>query len=257
MAWLVRTIEAEIIPRLMLAHRSSSAIDGMQLGDHLAPGSDDVEELSRIVLDQEAPVAGRFIEAFRAEGVPLDVIYLELIAPTARLLGAMWEADRCDFTQVTVGLWRLQQVMYDLSPAFQTDAEYATKNRRVMLVPAPGSQHTLGLFMVAEFFRRAGWNVWGEPSATASDLVEAVRTEWFDLIGISVGAEFQIVGLASVILSLRRASRNPAIKVMVGGPLVTLNPDVPALVGADAMALDAPQALVKAEGLLAPAVRRC
>lgn len=257
MAWLVRTIEAEIIPRLMLAHRNGAAAIDPDLSASIAPGADDVIELARIVLDQEATVALRFIGAFVAEGVALDTLYLNLLAPAARHLGDMWEADLCDFTQVTVGLWRLQQVMYDLSPSFQNDAEYAVKSRRAMLVPAPGSQHTLGLFMVAEFFRRAGWDVWGEPSASASDLLEAVRGEWFDVIGISIGAEFQIEGLSSVILGLKRASRNPAVRVLVGGPVASQNPDLHTRLGADATAFDANQALTLAESLLGPALRRC
>jgi methanogenic corrinoid protein MtbC1 len=243
MAWLVRTIEAEIIPRLMLAHRSGTALIDPAALASIAPTTDDVIELARIVLEQEAAVAGRFIDAFRSEGVPLDVIYLE--------------PDLCDFTQVTVGLWRLQQVMYDLSPAFQNDAECGGKSRRAMLVPAPGSQHTLGLFMVAEFFRRAGWDVWGEPSASAPDLLAAVRGEWFDVIGISVGAEFQIEGLSLVILGLRQASRNPGVRVMLGGPLATRNPDLHTRIGADATAFDANQALAVAESLLGSAPRRC
>jgi MerR family transcriptional regulator, light-induced transcriptional regulator len=257
MAWLVRTIEAEIIPRLMLAHRSGVAPIDPAAMPCVAPSAEDAIELARIVLDQEASVAGRYIEAFRAEGVPLDTVYLDLLAPAARHLGEMWEADLCDFTQVTVGLWRLQQVMYDLSPDFQNDAEYGVNSRRAMLVPAPGSQHTLGLFMVAEFFRRAGWDVWGEPSATTPDLLEAVRSEWFDVIGISVGAEFQIEGLSSVILSLRRASRNPGVRVMLGGPVASQHPELHLRLGADATAFDAQQALLVAESLLGTAVRRC
>lgn len=257
MAWLVRTIEAEIIPRLMLAHRTGPLLAKPADATPIAVGPDDVIELARIVLDHETSVAGRFVDALREQGVLLDAIYLDLLAPTARRLGEMWDADQCDFTQVTVGLWRLQQVMYDLSPDFQSDAEYGAQSRRAMLVPVPGSQHTLGLFMVAEFFRRAGWEVSGEPSATNADLVEAVRADWYDLVGISVGAEFQIEGLSSVILAMRQASRNPALGIMVGGPVVTLHPDFYTRVGADATAADAPQALAEAESLLASRAHRC
>ena len=254
LAWLVRTIEAEIIPRLMLAHQTHPA-DQPSERRRCAPAPADVTELALIILDHEASVAERFVEALRAQGASLDSIYLDLLAPAARRLGEMWEADQCDFTQVTVGLWRLQQVMYDLSPDFQSDAEYAPQTRRVMLVPAPGSQHTLGLFMVAEFFRRAGWDVWGEPAATVDELIEAVRGDWFDLIGFSVGAAFQLDGLGSVILALRHASRNPDIRVLIGGPVVTQSPEVQLRVGADAMAIDAPQALEQAERLMAPRPR--
>jgi MerR family transcriptional regulator, light-induced transcriptional regulator len=84
-----------------------------------------------------------------------------------------------------------------------------------------------------------------------------VRSEWFDVIGFSVGAEFQIEGLSSVILALKRASRNPGVRVMLGGPVASQNPDLHTRLGADATAFDANQALAVAESLLGTAVRRC
>ena len=257
MAWLVRTIEADIIPRLMLAHQTRPAALAAVEAQRWSPGSDDVAELARIILDHESSVAQRFVEALRDQGVPLEALYLDLLAPAARRLGEMWEADLCDFTQVTVGLWRLQQVMYELSPEFQSDADYGVDSPHIMLVPVPGSQHTLGLFMVAEFFRRAGWDVWGEPAASVTDLLEAVRSDWFDLIGISIGAAFQMEGLGSVILALRHASRNPDVRVMLGGPVALQHPDMHLRLGADVTAADAPQALALADGLMARRSRRC
>ena len=53
-----------------------------------------------------------------------------------------------------------------------------------MLVPLPGSQHTLGLFMVSEFFARAGWRVWGELAATEADILRMAKTQWFDVDGL-------------------------------------------------------------------------
>ena len=54
-------------------------------------------------------------------GASVETLYLDLLAPTARHLGDLWDADVCDFTEVTVGLGRLQQVLHELSPAFQSE----------------------------------------------------------------------------------------------------------------------------------------
>ena len=62
--------------------------------------------------------------------------------------------------------------------------------RRVLLLPGPGEQHTFGLSMVAEFFRRSGWEVVGGTGPESLDPVRAVRDEWFDVVGISVGVVF-------------------------------------------------------------------
>jgi len=257
MHWLLRTIEAEIIPRLMLAHRSA-AFDLQSIGIAPLPiGHDEVVAFAGLALAHPAETAIAHVETLRAEGMALETIYLNLLAPAARHLGEMWQADLCDFTEVTLGLWRLQQVMHELSPAFQNDATYSAQRRRILLATAPGSQHTLGLLMVAEFFRRAGWDVWGEPASSIADLAATVRVEWFDVLGLSVGAEAQVEDLASVILTLRKASRNKSISVMAGGPIFASHPEWVAAIGADATAADAPQAIVQAENLLAQRDRHC
>ena len=257
MTWLLRTIEAEIIPRLMLAHQTAPF--PIPLDDAQPPtlGHDDVVAFAALVLAQQASAAITQIESLRAQGVALEVLYLDLLAPAARHLGELWEADLCDFTQVTLGLWRLQQVMHELSPAFQNEATYTVQRRRVLLAPAPGSQHTLGLFMVAEFFRRAGWEVSAEPASSAADLVAAVGADWFDVIGLSMGSELHVESVAAAIVALRSASRNPAVGVMVGGAVFVAEPGLVAVVGADATAADAPQAVAQAESLVAERGKRC
>ena len=55
---------------------------------------------------------------------------------------------------------------------------------------------------------------------------------------------------------MRRASCNPAIGVMVGGPAFTRSPHLAALVGADATAADGQQAVVQARTLLDFCARR-
>jgi MerR family transcriptional regulator, light-induced transcriptional regulator len=120
-----------------------------------------------------------------------------------------------------------------------------------MLVPVPGSQHTLGLLMVAEFFRRAGWVVWGDPAATIGDLTHAVRAQWFDMAGFSMGTETQCDVLKKTIASVRKASLNPSMTIMVGGPVFIEKPELVERVGADATAADAAQAVEHAASLLA------
>ena len=58
------------------------------------------------------------------------------------------------------------------------------------------------------------------------------------------------------IRALRRASRNRAIGVLVGGPLFIDHPELVARVGADATAIDGGQAPIQAQNLLALLARR-
>ena len=243
-------IETEIIPRLVLARRATGeSRDGGPAGASL--GSDQVNEFARLVLTHDAAVALSMVDGLRARGVPVERLYLELLAPAARRLGELWTEDLCDFTEVTVGLGRLQQVMHELSPAFRNECAQRDHGRCILLAPAPGEQHTFGLWMVAEFFRRAGWNVWSLPFGTAQEMAALVRREWFAVVGLSAACASRIDGLAAAIRMIRRSSRNRAVGIMVGGPLVLSQPDLVPLVGADATAVDARQAIFQAQDLLA------
>ena len=251
LALISRAIDDEIIPRLMLAHPTA--------GDCLpvaSPNStpqvsqEEVKAFAQLVLEPDENVAHACIEAMRTSGISVETIYTDLLAPVARYLGELWEDDLCDFTQVTVGLGRLQKVLRELSPAFG-QSKVETSGNRVLLLPGPGEQHTFGLVMVAEFFRRAGWDVGGGPWEAGADPVLMVKREWFDVVGFSLGNVEQLDDLAACIKSVRAAALNQSICVMVGGPLFLVNPEYVAYVNADAASTDGAQAPSLAASLVA------
>ncbi len=86
--------------------------------------------------------------------------------------------------------------------------------------------------------------------------MQLVRSEWFAVVGLSVASETRIDALANGIRALRRASRNRAIGVLVGGPLFLAHPELVGHVGADATALDGGQAPDQAQNVLALLARR-
>jgi len=251
---ITHALEAEVIPRLVLSHRAAINPTSVTL---IAANPADVLSLVDIVMRDQSTNAVDFVRSLLARGTTLDEIYLDLLAPTARHLGHLWDEDLCNFTDVTLGLWRLHQVLKELGPTFEQDTPvHAATVRhdqahRALLLPLPGSQHTFGLLMVADFFRRAGWAVWSEPAATRPDLLRMVRRNWYGLIGFSMACETELDELAGCIRGVRRASRNPNIGVMVGGPIFLEHPEFVALVGADATARDGRQAVLQAQGLLA------
>jgi MerR family transcriptional regulator, light-induced transcriptional regulator len=255
MSQLARTIELEIIPRLMLAHRTAIEPLPRPLGRRQDITAEDVRHFARMVLSHEEDSAFAAIQTWRAREVSVEMIYLDLLAPTARYLGELWEDDLCNFTDVTVGLGRLQRVLRELSPALGRSVEHPSQGRRVLLLPSPGEQHTFGLVMVAEFFRRAGWDVTGGAWAAGADAAALVNAEWFDVIGFSLGAEVHLSQLAAIIAGVRHATCNQNIVILVGGPLFGLHPEFVDQVGADGMTIDGREAPSLAEGLIAGHVR--
>jgi methanogenic corrinoid protein MtbC1 len=252
--WLQRTIETEVIPRLMLAQRLAATppgVSGAHPGSTLGstPGLADIETFTSLLLQDDESTCDDFIAALRNRPVAMESIFLDLFSPSARRLGELWNEDLCDFTQVTLGLWRIQKMVYELSSSIPAHLGESTRTTplRAMLVAAPGSQHTLGLTMVCEFFRRAGWDVYSEPCANAEELTTLARHGWFDVIGLSASVDDQLEALETFISELRSASRNPSVGVMVGGPVFLNNASLVGEVGADFTASDARQAVELAE----------
>ena len=256
MTQLVRTIEQEIIPRLMLAHRTvperllRPSVPGQPITVH------EVEQFAKLALAHDEDLAFVTIQALRARGVSVERIYLELLAPTARYLGELWEEDLCSFTDVTVGLGRLQRVLRELSPALGRAVEHPAQGRRVLLLPSPSEQHTFGLVMVAEFFRRAGWDVTGGAWAADADAATLAGAEWFDVVGFSLGAEVHLQALADSIGKVRHAACNRDIAILVGGPMFGAHPEYVQRVGADGMTIDGREAPSLAESLIAGTTRQ-
>jgi methanogenic corrinoid protein MtbC1 len=247
MARLVRTIEGEIVPRLVLARRVSSNPEAVNMRQVRPPDACDVTELVRLLLAHDTGVGSAYVETVRQRGASLEMICLDLLAPAARELGLLWEEDECDFMQVTVGLCRLHQVLRDLSPAFGIEDFGHEADRRILLSPYPGDQHTFGITVVAQFLRRAGWDVWHEFPRNNAELLELTRQNWFAAIGLSVGSEARLDDVAATISAVRQASRNRAIGVLVGGPILVDKPELAASIGADATAADGRQAVQQAE----------
>jgi methanogenic corrinoid protein MtbC1 len=245
---LVKTIEGNILPHIVEHHLKADRLENGQLNVPAHPSVSDahINALMILLLQDDAGPSANYVKELFAEGIELEELYLNLLTPVARKLGEMWESDDVNFTQVTVALWRIKQLMYDLSPMFQEYAEYKQQGKSVMLVPLPGSQHTLGLFMVSEFFARAGWRVWGELAATEADILRMAKTQWFDVVGLAASVREQFPDLKRMIEEVRSVSLNPHVGIMIGSPVFNQNPDLIEDLGADMVGIDAVDALEKA-----------
>lgn len=245
-AQLTQFIRKQIIPRLAVAHGMQRTVEPSATVSYRAPQAA-LKELADLAMHEDASSIVSYVEGLVDRGVPIEDAYLEWLAPAARQMGCDWETDEVDFSLVTIGMWKIQQAMHALSPTFLKHTTVLKAARRVLLASVPGEQHTMGLFMVSEFFRRSGWDVWSELPSDYEDVIAKVRGERFDLVGLSVGCEHKLEPMAQAITSLRRASRNSDVLIMLGGPILSGHPEIAVAAGADFSATDARQAVARAE----------
>ena len=246
---LERTVATHLVPQMLLSHRMpGTPPEVVRAVTERLPDAD-VAEFVRLVRSAGEGEVDGFIQALLDWRSPEEV-YLDLLAPAARRLGEMWTADACDFFEVTVAVGRLQRVLRGLSHLFTLRAAAAEPVGRALLCCATGEQHTLGLFMVAEFFVKEGWTVEvGAPLETA-EVASRLRDEWFDLVGFSVGCDGHLARLRREVRGIRRASRNRRLLVLVGGRVFSDQPELVGRVGADAWARDAQEAASVARQML-------
>jgi methanogenic corrinoid protein MtbC1 len=241
---LSQIIESEVLPRLTLAHQEDQR-EQASTGQSIAP--------ERVIAFAQSLVKGdqgdEQVGALLKEGLPLGTLLLDLLAPAARHLGRLWEEDGADFVDVTAALGRLHSLAHSLCARLEI-ANVSVTGRRVLLLPCPGETHLFSLALVASFFRDAGWGVVLAGGGNA-DAATLVRAEAFDLIGISLSCDVRLRVMADLVTQLRTASRNPGVRVMVGGPLFLRDPAYAVTVGADATAIDGRSAVQVAEALFA------
>ncbi len=246
---LARIVSTNIVPRLLRLHTKvvADAPPVRDLIEALAPKSADISGLADIVLGSDLEAAAFYVTTLRDKGLSLESLFVELLEPTARFLGEMWDRDECDFIDVTLGVGRLQQLLVVFNDSHAVPG--LDSHRQVLMAMTPGNQHSFGVKMVEKFLLAAAWQVDTDLSGKGEDIVARVKNKWFAVAGLTAGSDGQIDSLTSTIAAIREHSRNRAIGIMVGGPMFTANPELADTVGADATARDAPTAVLVAQKL--------
>ena len=240
---LERVVSDHIVPRLLLTDRVALPPETpVVVHPNLA---DRVSEFAELVINRDPAASIAYFADLRADGLSVETLFQDLLAPAARRLGELWDEDINDFMDVTRGVMTLQLVVHEFSSELQREVRSVILNRRALLMPVPGEHHTFGVSLVGEHFRSEGWRVWGGPPRSIDEIVELVGGQWFDMIGLSASRISDPADIESQIRAIRRASHNSEVRVLVGGQVFVRDPALASAVGADATAIDGHQAVLQ------------
>lgn len=235
-----------VIPRMLIAQAEpiDEAVPGQPLIDRT-----DVEQLAPVALHEAAHILLDRVEAIMYRGASAEEVFVDLLAPIARWLGREWEEDRLNFVEVSMGLWRLQEVLRQIA-ASAPRADQGDGRKSALFAPMPGEQHSFGTAMLQECFTIAGWDAEMAIDASAQSLVQTVAERSFDLFGLTLSCDCPSNRLAGLIRTIRSVSRNPDLCIMIGGRATIEQPSLVALSGANATATSAPAAVKTATRLV-------
>ena len=229
---LAKVIEREIIPRLFLAHLGpANGRKTMEATEVIALADSDA--FAEMVLTQGFSEIMDRVQSLIDRGVSLQRIYLDVLSPVARRLGELWEQDRCTFTDVTLGLARLQQVLREVGRRSGETLKRPIPKARIYLVPAPNEQHTAIDHVHA-----------------TQTILQTVAKQRLDVIGFTVGCEEFFNPLLDLVQRVRKFTLNREMIVMVGGKFVADHPELSSQVKGITFISDGVTAVESAEALI-------
>jgi MerR family transcriptional regulator, light-induced transcriptional regulator len=230
-------IENIIVPRLLMTHavKQQPFIPDPEVLQRLV-----VSEFIDLTVHEDPELAINFVQKEIDSGVSFENILLNLLAPAARGLGERWEQDLCSFVEVTLGVARMHRMLREFNGIPDHLWGQNGFGRKMLLLPAPGEQHTFGIRLVQEFLMRDSWTVVNRPCKNLDEFAEVLAFEHFDVIGLSLSGETLIDTLMSCIAVIRSKSKNRRVHIIVGGQLFSERPELINTCGADAYAADAP-----------------
>lgn len=246
-------VELEILPRLLVAHVSGGGAWSSSKPDKIYKA--EADKFAELPLSLDVDELLLQVEAYIDRGVSIESVFTELLAPSARRMGQFWEDDTCDFVDVTMALWRLQEVMREIALRYPVYSDSAGDRRSALFAPMPGEQHCFGTLMVEEVFARAGWDTEALIEPQRSELLQSLAERTFDVVGLTVSNDCPSGDISSLIAAIRSVSKCRSIKVLIGGRVINANPGLVSLVGADGTAADARSALILADRIVAESKR--
>lgn len=191
-----------------------------------------LENLCDALLSDDDKAASAIISDLRADGVRAEDIYLKQLAATARLLGDKWVNDELSFSQVTVATGRMYALMRGLRHLFEPKAPIVGKS--AVFASVPGEEHTLGVHMAADLFRKDGWDIALKVGLDHDQLVAEIEASPIVILGLSVSGKHSIEALSRLVVALNICS--PSLIILVGGPNIEEVRPILDLLGLDAIA---------------------
>lgn len=148
-------------------------------------------------------------------GVSVEDVCIEHLAPAARCLGEWWDSDRLPFTEVTIAAARIQSILRRMPCC---GARRGAKGLAAAFCAVPGEQHTLGVMMAADLFRRNGWDVSLLVGLDHGEVMSRLESEPRRVIGLSCSGAHSFPALARLMTALR--DRLPRARLVLSGQIV-------------------------------------
>ena len=241
-ATALRVLAREVILRV-------SRIEAPQITLSIRPATAEIEALCDALVSHDDQAGAEMVRTARLGGMSADTLYHAYIAEAARRLGQRWDRDEATAAEVILGAGRVYSILRELRTVFLAEHLVAPLGAEAVFASVPGEVHGIGATIAADTLRRKGWDITLVLGLGHSALVEEIVRLKPTMVGLSMAQSAMTFPVARLIVALR--VRCPQVWVLVGGPLITEDPDVARIVDADAGARSIDEGLALMESHLA------
>jgi methanogenic corrinoid protein MtbC1 len=180
------------------------------------------------------------VESVHSAG-DLARFYQEVMTPTLYEIGRLWEEGEISAVQEHMATAISMRIMSAMYGGFVLGD--ASKGKAV-ITAAPNEYHEVGARMVSDQLEMAGWQVdYLGANSPATDLLKLLRQEPPFLLGFSIVVPFNVEDVHRIIEEIRADKVLKNLKILVGGPIFALEPELWRKIGADGYATNGGQAV--------------
>ena len=167
--------------------------------------------------------------------------YQDVMTPALHEIGRLWEMGEISAVQEHLATAISMRIMSAMYGGFVMGD--AGKGKAV-ITAAPNEFHEVGARMISDQLEMDGWQVdYLGANSPAQDLLALLRQVPPFLLGFSIVVPFNIEAVRRIIEEIRADEILKNIKIMVGGPVFSLEPELCRKIGADGYATSGGQAV--------------
>lgn len=229
---------SDLAARAMARLREERGVGGISNEARACMKAPVATALATALCDDKSDTADLIVFDMIEAGVPVEDVCLDHLAPAARCLGEWWENDRLPFTEVAMATARIQSLLRRMPAGRRTARCQGSKG--AVFCAVPGEQHTLGVMMAADLFRRNGWDVSLLVGLDHDEVLARLERDDREVIGLSCSGDHSFAALGRLMSALRRV--RPHARLILSGQIAADADKVAQLPAPDAVVTSMQQA---------------
>ncbi len=228
------------------ARSAENIIPGSFLSED-GPLWEDAARYMDLLLHGNRQQAAHSINELIDRGIPVLDIYEHIFQKTQYEIGRLWQGSKISVAHEHYCTAATQQIMAGLYPIIFSKAP---KGRTLVACSVTGDLHEMGIRMVADHFELDGWDTYYlGASMPDTHLIQALHENKAHLLAVSATIPIHLRRVERLIQSVRQEKDLSHVRILVGGYLFNMAPDLWQLVGADGHATSGRQAVELANEL--------